>query len=668
MLCPLHGGSRVQADGTLETADGVRRRYRCFPVGGKRHSFSVALDPPGREEGGARAWSRPPNCDQHRDEPHTVIRFGRYASSTPRPRQRYRCTRQVLNDAGHAVLDERGRPTVLQHVFTPPLPRDHVHPAEGGCGECEELRGTHHGETAVARRHSWPTRIVARGLLELSLGSSYGDVGRWALRQAQAEADRFAALVDAGLTPAEAVAAVDAEVAAADATAEQDSPGPSGQAAWTSGRRPAGLRVRGQRSRRSRVEPAAAGGAASSVGALSPTPLEESAGPAEDVPAGAASNQGKGGAKNARTREANNAWHVAADWCEVFAPVVFEPLTTQLRADALAERGRLDALLGAGAPLDRPQVLLLDDIPVYGRNNADTGVARRDEGFFLLVAAEVLWGAAAPDPMTRQDRTTRLRLVRAMPKSNAPGWRLVLDELGYAPDFVVADAGTGIARAVKNHLDPGRTTFVPSLWHVARAVQVGLRATPGATVEGPTGRTLRPELAGHLVTLSRDGALRDVAAWTAWWDRLEDLCRELRLPLDKVRNRRRNYEADLAAAIPRLLAHPDVPVSTGGLETVMSRRVEPLLARRRTSFANIERTNRLFDLVVAREHGAFDDLGAVVRLLREDAEAAVGARTGSRGWTSPLRSVADPKPEDGRYSSLRDTLLILELAAARGLT
>lgn len=60
-------------------------------------------------------------------------------------------------------------------------------------------------------------------------------------------------------------------------------------------------------------------------------------------------------------------------------------------------------------------------------------------------------------------------------------------------------------------------------------------------------------------------------------------------------------------------------------------------------------------------------IGHVVALLREDAAGTVGQRTGTAGWTTPLRAIADPRPEDGRYSSLRDALLILDLAERRGL-
>ncbi|MGZ4647412.1 MAG: hypothetical protein ACXVYC_14000 [Blastococcus sp.] len=597
-----------------------------------------------------RPRTTPPECAEHADADHSVIRFGRYGRSTPQPRQRYQCRRKKLDKNGQSVLDDDGRPELIKHVFTPPLPRAHVHPAEGGCAECEELRGHHHGETAVARRHTWPTRLVARGLLELSLGGSYADVSRWALRMAQADADRFAELVADGMSEAEAARWVEAEATAADAAAAAAAPAPS-EAAPRPLRRPARVRVKGRRPRKSRAKKPPTTAAPSATG---------------DEPA-ADAGEPKTKTKNPRTADSTNVWHIAADWCEAFAPVVFEDVEGRLRAQAAEETARLDPQRAVGGPLDRPQVLLLDDIPVYGRNRATGGVARRDDGFFLLVAGEVTWGAPPPDPMTRPDRSLRLRVVRAMPKSNAPAWRLLLDELGYAPDFVVADAGTGIARAVESHYDPSRTTFVPSLWHVGRAVRTGLADTRGAFVTGPTGKALRPELAEQLAALSRAEALTDLAAWSGWWDELEARCVHLGLPLDKVRRRRRNYEEPFAAAIPRLRLHPEVPVSTGGLETVMAKRVEPLLALRRTAFANIERTNRLFDLVVAREHGAFDDIGHIVALLREDASRAVGQRTGTAGWTTPLRAIADPRPEDGRYSSLRDALLILDLAESRGL-
>jgi hypothetical protein len=88
--------------------------------------------------------------------------------------------------------------------------------------------------------------------------------------------------------------------------------------------------------------------------------------------------------------------------------------------------------------------------------------------------------------------------------------------------------------------------------------------------------------------------------------------------------------------------------------------VEPALTLR-TQLGNIERTNSLFDLVVARTHGAFDNLDAVAHQLRADVEA-------HEGWTVALRAFDDPQPASGRYSSLRDVTLLTTLARERGLT
>jgi hypothetical protein len=79
-----------------------------------------------------RPWALPPECEEHQARPHKVIRYGRYATSTPQPRQRYRCTREALNPDETPTLDDKGKPGLIRHVFTPALPRDHVHPDEIG--------------------------------------------------------------------------------------------------------------------------------------------------------------------------------------------------------------------------------------------------------------------------------------------------------------------------------------------------------------------------------------------------------------------------------------------------------------------------------------------------------------------------------------------------------
>ena len=91
----------------------------------------------------------------------------------------------------------------------------------------------------------------------------------------------------------------------------------------------------------------------------------------------------------------------------------------------------------------------------------------------------------------------------------------------------------------------------------------------------------------------------------------------------------------------------------------MAKHVTPVLALRRSAFANLERTNRLFDLVVAASHGAFDHPSQVAALLRGDVD--------QDGWTTSLRAVSDPRPMGTTYSSLRDETLLSTLAADRGL-
>lgn len=550
-VCPDHEDGRVTAHGSFVTTQGRTQRFRCASGDGDEHTFSVKAPSPAELLAGHGV--APPVCPEHPGS--HVVRWGTYGTTTGKRRQRYKCSPADGSSP---------------HRFTPVLPRECVRHGAEQCDTCDEVRGLHRGETAVARTHSWNTRTVARGLEMLAMGQSYASVSRWALRTS------------------------------------------------------------GTRATRTRT-------------AAKQTP----------------SKQPK--TRSEASRLSRNAWHVAADWCEAFAPVVFDPLDRRLRAAALAERERLDGLREAGAALDRPQVILLDDVPVYGRTLDRGKRARRDDGFAVLVLAELHW----PEPdnpfsvVEGSDPAVALRLVRAMAKSNGAAWRLLFDELGYAPDFVVADAGTGIGAAVREHFDSSRTRFIPSLWHLTRAIEADLLAVKAAVSQGRDGKVLIRPLRKHLGKLSRSsGVLDDATTWTAWWDELLALLTANGLPVEKARKHRKSYEGPMAAALA--LAPKQVPVSTGGLETLISSHVKRMLEPRRTGFANIERTNHLFDLVVARQHGAFDNLAEVARLLREDSQT-------NDGYTVALRTVADPRPVGGSYSSLRDPTLLNDLARRRGL-
>jgi hypothetical protein len=68
----------------------------------------------------------------------------------------------------------------------------------------------------------------------------------------------------------------------------------------------------------------------------------------------------------------------------------------------------------------------------------------------------------------------------------------------------------------------------------------------------------------------------------------------------------------------------------------------------------------LFDLVVCRQNGMFDNLADVAQLLRGDA-------TAFDGWAPPVREVADRRDASGKYySSLTDPTMLVELAKQAG--
>lgn len=361
------------------------------------------------------------------------------------------------------------------------------------------------------------------------------------------------------------------------------------------------------------------------------------------------------------TRLSRNAWHIAADWCETFSPVLWEPLEARLRDSEARRRAALDTLIASGGTVDAPMTVLIDDIPVNARSVGTAGQNQSRRDWFVLAVAEVIWMPSF-DPDGVPERDIRLRLLRAMPTNDHYAWKLVFAELGYNPDFIVADAGKGLMKAVPEFF-PATTVLVPSLFHVRAAVEEGLLATPGAwtreSKQAP--KELRDEFAEHLALLRRSRLHRATPEqWRAWWDELEAKLRALRLPVEPTRRRRTNYERLIVQLLPALAAWPQLPLSTGGLEVKLRQKVDPLLAGRAHAFANLERTNRLFDLAVCRDHGIFDDVSAVARTLRDDS-------TPNFGWATPLRMVTDTQPAGRRYSSLRDQQLIRDLVRKRGL-
>ena len=362
-----------------------------------------------------------------------------------------------------------------------------------------------------------------------------------------------------------------------------------------------------------------------------------------------------------------NWWHIAADWTEVYGPVLWSHVEEELCRQAEVAVAERDELRAAGKDNPAPLAIVIDDKPVAAKwVDASRKRSSRDI-FAVLSVAELSWHSRGGEI----DRQHRLRLARAYATSDHIAWKLVFDELGYVPDYIITDADDSQLKAVREFYagEAHPPVVIPSMFHIRNGVELALFETAGTFTQQVSGgiRELHPELADHIALLSRRHLAKTSAAdWTQWWDDLEGALIARSLPVERVRLRRGRYEQEVAAILPTIAKLPHLPLSTGGVEVAIRQKIEPLLDNRGHAFANLERTNRLFDLVVCDAHGLFHDLPHVIGLLRADSAE-------HDGWSSPLRAVADPQPADatawtGRYSSLRDQLLVRELARAKGLS
>jgi hypothetical protein len=378
--------------------------------------------------------------------------------------------------------------------------------------------------------------------------------------------------------------------------------------------------------------------------------------------AGAGTGKATGGQADAR-----NSWHIAADWTEMFSPVLWEHVEAQMRDRNATEVAERDRLRAEGLPDEHPLTIVIDETAVWSRyvDSERRRASRRD--YSVLTVAEVRWR----DRGGRFERIQNLRLARALPANDHLAWKLVFDELGYTPSFIVTDSDDGQLKAIREHYagDPHPPAVVPSMFHVRHSVQEGLEKSPGAFVQlVPLGiREFRVEISDHVAQLSRKNLTAlTPAEWSQWWDDLEALLVQFGAPVEPTRKRRMEYEKPVAAVLPLLATYPNLPLSTGGIEVAMRQRIDPILDSRGHAFANLERTNRLLDLVICDDHGLFNKMADVIDLLRSDSIA-------NQGWSTPLRTVSDPQPAtatrwEGRYSSLRDQMLLRDVARSKGVS
>jgi hypothetical protein len=99
-----------------------------------------------------------------------------------------------------------------------------------------------------------------------------------------------------------------------------------------------------------------------------------------------------------------------------------------------------------------------------------------------------------------------------------------------------------------------------------------------------------------------------------------------------------------------------IPRSTGAIESVLFRVVKPSLSGRALGFGNLERTNRLLDLMTLSANNELDDVAKITSALMADARR-------HQGFVPPVRSITDVR----MTRSLLDDTVPSKLAKAKGL-
>jgi hypothetical protein len=331
-----------------------------------------------------------------------------------------------------------------------------------------------------------------------------------------------------------------------------------------------------------------------------------------------------------RERRRKNNWQTAADWVEVFSPVLWSAWQEDLANEPEHTLAR---------------VLVLDDEPFFG-GPAPSGRKRAAMVFSVLVATEYY----QTDSLSRSYRH-RVRLIRAYPTHQADAYELLLLDCGVTPDVIVSDSAPGILKVVDRlkKRNP-QLVWAPSAFHIARQLERRLAAMKWGR---PAERFVPGDLADRVANYSFINSAR---AWEDWWKDLDARAAAQRVPEAAMPGAwRSRYYDRIRSALLYLDQHPEVPRGTGAVEANIRREMKPFFEARATGFTNIERTNRAADLLTLRLNGRLDDKKKVATILRADAENA-------NGFAPAARSVTEPK--GARY--LRDPEVVgLSLVAMR---
>ncbi len=341
-----------------------------------------------------------------------------------------------------------------------------------------------------------------------------------------------------------------------------------------------------------------------------------------------------------------NAWRLAADLCEQYSPLFFNQSMDLVHARETAQRATNDAVLAhdSDAALAAPIVYVLDEQPVTVFRKAKAASSHQRSEYSVLIVVELVWHQGRtiaddfPGNYPLMKREARLRLVRAYPSRSETAWKLVLQELGTRPDFVISDASSSILNAVASTWGD-TVTHLPSMYHIHYNLRRTLMETPNAVAREGGRNVLVPVFRKHLDLIRRDDALNMASGdWTDWWDTLEALGQQLGVRGAGLHAQRRLYEDRVRTAFDVIRTHPHLPASNAPVEAQIRLTLDPFIGSGRAHrFRNLARTNLLLDLAVCRSQGAFTDIDQVRAIVRTDNED-------NKGWAPRPRMVVDTQP------------------------
>jgi Transposase, Mutator family len=272
---------------------------------------------------------------------------------------------------------------------------------------------------------------------------------------------------------------------------------------------------------------------------------------------------------------------LAADWVEVFAPVVFAP----------------------HAPTSWPDhgTLVLDHF--YFRLRRSDTPTRSYYAWHVLCALAYV------------DGQRELWRLQAFTNATPASWREFFSGLPGAPARIVCDAHSGMLKVIEERWP--QTEVYLCEWHLRHALERLLEKIGGSTAEALLPRT-EAAFAGRHFWARFDVEARqlDDDRMNAWLDRWS--------PIITAQLSRRHRGANDAG---------DQPRSTGGLETFI-KPIQAAFYRRRYGMKNQERLNRLLLLLQLEANGHADE-----RMYAKDIRDWLEL-TGGRPAT-PRRAIAD---------------------------